>query len=326
MLLVAACLAGSQVPHSASPSAALMQRLPYFISSVGSFIGGAPLSASQPSPACNISYTPVTGPHLTIIAAQPRSGMLWGVGYGVEAVPEPWMEVVPPRREDATWVCGGKKVPCLGKWQLLHELPGIQGLAADEAGYLAAIDGTGKHFLSKYNDKFDPIQSDWSGIESTTGKGMGSESSLAMTDTALFSISRSGGLQSLQRNSSTQTRGRINTTPFRSISVQPSTDILWAVTEEGGVLHAPAIKAEEWDQHHPFQAWEEVPVPTAMKSVIATLTAIRGVAVDGTHLKCALPCIGKWMTVPGSGGKLAEGGDRLWHLSDSGQLSVSQAC
>lgn len=295
MLLVAACLAGSQLPHSAFSTAALMQRLPSFITSVGSFIGRAPLSAARPSPACNISYTPVKGPHLTIISAHPSSGILWGVGHGIEAVPEPWMEVVPPRQEDALWVCGWKEVPCLGKWQLLHELPSIQGLAADEADYLFTPDGIVKHFLSRYRDIFDIIQSDWS---ETTGKG-----------------------KSLMRK-----RGRINTTPFRSISVQPNTDILWAVTEKGGVIHAPAGKAEEWNQHHPFQDWEEVPVLMAMKSVIATLTAIRGVAVDGTHLKCALPCTGKWMTVPGAGGQLAEGGDRLWHLSDSGQLSVSQAC
>ena len=76
----------------------------------------------------------------------------------------------------------------------------------------------------------------------------------------------------------------------------------------------------------PLKDWGEVPAPMMMKSVIATSTAVRGVAVDGTHLKCALPCIGMWVTVPGASGKLAEGGSRLWHLSDSGQLSVSQAC
>ena len=72
--------------------------------------------------------------------------------------------------------------------------------------------------------------------------------------------------------------------------------------------------------------WEAVPAPEPVKALAAGPTALRAVAVDGKHLKCPWPCKGIWKQVPGQGGSLAEGKTHLYHLSDGGQLSVSEPC
>ncbi len=72
--------------------------------------------------------------------------------------------------------------------------------------------------------------------------------------------------------------------------------------------------------------WETVPVPEPIRALAAGPTALRAVAVDGTHLTCPWPCQGAWKQVPGQGGSLTESKTHLYHLSDSGQLSVSEPC
>jgi len=72
--------------------------------------------------------------------------------------------------------------------------------------------------------------------------------------------------------------------------------------------------------------WEPVSAPEPIKALAAGPTALRAVAVDGKHLACLWPCKGAWKQVPGQGGSLAEGKHHLYHLSDSGQLSVSEPC
>ena len=72
--------------------------------------------------------------------------------------------------------------------------------------------------------------------------------------------------------------------------------------------------------------WETMRAPEPIKALVAGPTALRAIAADGKHLKCPWPCRGAWKEVPGQGGSLAESAHQLYHLSDSGQLSVSQPC
>lgn len=329
LLLVAAAVAGTQAPASAfKPAAALMQRFPELISAVGGALSSAPPLA--PPLACNISYTPVAGPRLSAIAASHDSGMLYGLGYGMQVVPEPWMEAAPEQRHDALWACGTKQQPCGGKWRPLQGPLGAHAIATDPAGLLYALDTMGRLFqaISGHPDVTMPVHG-WNIRKLKFAAAGDGVPSLAVTPNAKWTVAASGALHSSPHHPSRAwEQGLKGGDRIRSLSAEPGAgsggERLWAVDAAGKVWKNSCVLPKLCkDGDH---TWHEVPSPAAMRTVVATAGAVRGVSADGSHWKCGAPCWGKWVAVPGAGGKLAQGGGRLWHLSDSGQLEVSPAC
>lgn len=331
LLVAAAAVASTQAP--ASPfkpaAAALMQRFPALVSAVGGALSSAPPLAPRPPPQCNITYTPVAGPRLSAIAAPPNSGMLYGLGYGVQVIAEPWMEVVPAQRQDALWVCGSKQQPCSGKWRLLQGPPGAQAIATDPLGFLYALDTAGRLMQATpgHPDVTSPSSRGWDNSGSSFAAVEGGVPGLVISRFH-WAVTAGGTLHSYPRPGTKTYDEKLKSGSFRSISGEPGTsldsgDRLWAVDAAGKVWKSCVAMHLRQDVN---DVWHEVPAPAAMRAVVATASGVRGVAADSGHWKCAAPCNGTWVAVPGAGGKLAQGGGRLWHLSDSGQLEVSPAC
>jgi hypothetical protein len=283
----------------------------------------APTLASRPPPACNISYSPLPGPKLRTIAASPSSGMLWGIGDGVRVQQEPWMEPISQRR-DALWVCGSVGAPCAGLWRLLDGPAGVSALAVAPEGGLYMIDSSGRVSL-----KTETAMADIKALAPLLRRSMAaigygptaSKPSIAASPAALAVSHPSGSLRICADADAGVTCQMSAATGLHSLSVQPQTSALWAIHESGTVQ-----TAAEPARAMLASGWDTVKAPEAITSLVAGPTALRAVATDGRHLKCPWPCKGSWKEVPGHGGSLAEGGNLLYHLTDSGHLSVSQPC
>ena len=235
------------------------------------------------------------------------------------------MEPVSQRR-DALWACGSPSGgPCAGKWRLLAGPNGMSAIVAASERGVYMVDGPGGVFQAQntvsatadYKVLAPPGRS----VASVNPVSTAIKPSIAALPRGIAVSHPSGSLRVCAYDPKTTCQMSAGVGRLHSLSMQPQTSALWAVDESGKVQTAA-------EPEHAVLAsgWEVVKAPEPIASLVAGPTALRAVAVDGRHLKCPWPCKGFWKEVPGHGGSLAEGGNQLYHLQDSGQLSVSQAC